>query len=179
MQSAERKTSGPAVQSLLIVAALGGLAYLDWKIYGLQLETAPLVATLENGKPASDTTGDRLPAGVPVKSAAAYPQSVARPLFHPDRRPFDPPKPVVAAALPVVQAPALEADKLQLIGVMLTGSDKYRALIRNGEDAGEWLVVGDQIQGWKLRAIAPDGVVLATARPMGAGSTSQEVKLRF
>ena len=180
MRGTQSTRSEASYLSWLLIAGIGALAYADWHFYHRRIDISPLasVASGEQSKPPA--AGDKLATIPPPQSDAAFPQTVARPLFHPDRRPFERAKPVVVEVLPP-PAPPPPIAKLQLVGIMQTGTNQYRALIRNGTDTpGEWLIVGDQIQGWQLRSIAPDGVTVAVARPGNTTTSATEnFKLRL
>lgn len=174
MRSARRNYGKtPYVVLLMLV---GALAYADWRVYWATIDTSPL-ASIERPQTESSGSPELSAATLPHRTEAMFPQTVARPLFHPDRKPIERAKPAAIKAPPPAPPPTL--DKLQLVGVMRTGVNQYRALIRSSVEApGEWLVVGDQIQGWLLRAIDTDGVVLAVARPADAAA-AQQYKLRL
>ncbi len=170
MRSARRNYGKTPYVLLLLV---GAFAYADWRVYWATIDISPL-ASIE--RPQTEPSGSpEFPAAtLPHRTEAMFPQTVARPLFHPDRKPIERAKPAAIEAPPPPPAPPPPLDKLQLVGVMRTGVNQYRALIRSSVDApGEWLAVGDQIQGWLLRAIETDSVVLSVARPADAAAGQQ------
>ncbi len=103
---------------------------------------------------------------------------LARPLFMPDRKPFQPPPlpappPQAAAPPPVVvepqappPAPAPEAPapppplNATLKGVLLTNALDKAYLVFPESPDGAWVTVGTDISGWKLTRIAKDQVTL-------------------
>ena len=180
MRGTQNKRSGASYVSFLLLAGVGTLGYVDWYLYQLRIDISPMAAGASGAQSVPSDSGENLATIMPPQSAAAFPQMVARPMFHPDRRPFVRAKPVVAEVI-VPPAPPPPIAKLQLVGIMRTGTNQYRALIRSGVDVpGEWLVVGDQIQGWQLRSIAPDGVTVGVARPANTTTTAaQDFKLRL
>ncbi len=166
----------PYLRAMLFIGVCAS-AYFVWVVYSMQIEVAQLTAGYTAAAQEKVSATDKL-AIVAPRTLAEFPQSSARPLFHPDRRPIEIAKPVVAPTV-IPDAPPPPVDQLQLVGVMQTGPNQFRALIRSGADApGQWLVVGDQLQGWRLSAIASDGVTIVVARP-GNGAPSQQHKLRL
>lgn len=103
-----------------------------------------------------------------------------RPLFQPDRRPFQPPPPLEQVMPPVaivvepppsppvvietaapppapVPSPPLNAT---LKGVLLTDALDEAYLVYPASPNGAWVTVGTEIDGWKLTRIAKDQVTL-------------------
>jgi hypothetical protein len=90
----------------------------------------------------------------------------ARPVFAPTRKPFVPTQPAVESPS-VVEAPAsLEGDstQFQLKGVFRNGSKSSAWIITPDQPNGAWFSVDAEIQGWRVRSIETDAVVLATAQ---------------
>ena len=158
---------------LMLLGVVGSLGFLNWHLYQSTVDTTPLAL------PDQATPGDALKpqddlALPAARSEAAFPQFVARPLFHPDRKPIERVKPAVVEAAKSVAPIQPPSEKLQLIGLMQKGPKDYRALIRGpGNSPGEWLAVGDEIQGWQLWEIAPDSVVLAVVASDGSAKIRQ------
>ena len=50
---------------------------------------------------------------------------------------------------------------LRLVGIVKTGNEPARALIREGDQAtGKWISEGDTFNGWKLRSVKDRSVVV-------------------
>lgn len=107
-----------------------------------------------------------------------YPETFARPVFSPTRRPFaPPPPPAPPAPEPVVEPPppqpvaAPDASQLQLKGIMFAGATARALVVSPESPSGQWLTVGSTIMGWKLTRIGDDVVSL------DAGTATAELKL--
>jgi len=89
---------------------------------------------------------------------------LARPLFRPDRRPWQP-RLADASSVnpPLTSAPldtTLPPPDIRLLGIIRAGVTA-RALIRSGATpTGKWYVRGDQVEGWRLSDVAKDRIVI-------------------
>ncbi len=89
---------------------------------------------------------------------------LARPLFRPDRRPWQQAAAVASSASPTLPLAPIELAQpppdVRLVGLVLTGT-KARALIRLGAGTtGQWFARGDLVNGWQLAEIDRDRIVL-------------------
>jgi hypothetical protein len=110
------------------------------------------------------------PLAAPTETAAlgtstsrpSYPQTLARPLFRPDRRPQDKAKPDATAARRQPPARTLEPPSgLELVGIIKEGRNDGRALIRSADaPVGTWVQVGHELQGWRLARIETRSILL-------------------
>jgi len=99
------------------------------------------------------------------KTAELFQETVARPLFNPNRRPVE------RKESAAVQAKA-ETSDLRLVGVMKVGKEPPRALLRSAsEPTGKWIAEGGEFNGWKLRKVNDRSVVVQS------GARSQELQL--
>jgi hypothetical protein len=148
----------------LLVWLVAALGLLNWTLADMPVDISPLdvpVASDVAPKPAAGETSPEWS----QRSLAELSDTVARPLFHPTRRPV-----VVRTAAPVEpdMAPTLPpeptgapASRLSLIGVMGTGGKNRRALLRaEGQAYGTWVDVGGEIDGWRLSAIEDNRVLI-------------------
>lgn len=105
-------------------------------------------------------------------------ESLARPLFHRDRRPFHlapPPEPEPEEAPefddvePVIEEEAPEFDSVaapmlpsvRLLGVSVIGGRKQALLLDEGDATSpQWVAVGESVGGWMLEAVEGDGIAL-------------------
>jgi hypothetical protein len=101
--------------------------------------------------------------------AKVYTETLARPIFRADRKPFvaavEPPPPAIeeAAEAPAPATQSQPPQGLKLVGVMRDGDGQNRAFVRSAQTpAANWLRVGDEIDGWRLSAITPSGVTLSS-----------------
>jgi general secretion pathway protein N len=78
-----------------------------------------------------------------------------RPIFSPSRRP--PPPAVAAAPAPVRLPPPskteIEPPRLSLVGTIISGDERFGIFLDQSTNAALRLRVGDNFQGWTLRAI--------------------------
>ena len=154
-----RSTRGLMVPYLALVVA--GLCYLNWWQANTIIDIAPIVP---------ESAGDALPeATQPValangglNSLADFSETVTRPLFRSDRRqpaakPAGKPAPTVQEPPPVLSS----ADTLRLIGMMRSGTQARRALIRvAGLPNATWVETGGEIGGWTVGKIEADRVFI-------------------
>jgi hypothetical protein len=100
---------------------------------------------------------------------AAYPETLKRPLIEPTRRPALPKTPEVARPReglpptppPRVATPPPPVDGLKLLGIVKSGREPFRALVRAREgDAGQWVVEGGALGAWRVISIGDSRVVL-------------------
>ncbi len=173
MTSGGGKTSSSGL-TLALLATVVGLGYLDWSILGSSPEISPIAARDTAGNPGPVLMPDEA-AIIPVaRSIGEFQQTKSRPLFFANRRPVDrtPSKIAAAAPKPAKIVPLYPLEQLQLIGIVRTGKDSARALIRAGTDGqGAWVSIGDQVRGWKLQEVNDEIAVLESNGQRG------EVKL--
>lgn len=91
----------------------------------------------------------------PRRDAASLAAVVGRPLFSPARRPA----PGEGAASP----PASRAVALRVEGIIEIGGRRQAIIRREGAGESVRVVVGDALDGWTVRMIAADRVVLTSA----------------
>ena len=94
----------------------------------------------------------------------AYPETVARPLFTPTRRPA----PTVAAAA----APAFNRGQFQLLGVIIAGKSKTAMLKEKASGRVHRVEEGREVNGLKVAGIERESVTLAL------GGESEKVPLQ-
>jgi hypothetical protein len=91
------------------------------------------------------------------KPVTEFRETVQRPLFNSTRRPVDRPK--TAKAQGSTESSSL--PDMRLVGIVKSGSDPNRALIRAGDQAnGKWVAEGETINGWKLRSVKDRSVIV-------------------
>jgi hypothetical protein len=140
-----------------------GLALLNWHLLVMPIDTAPIVPPVpDNMVTASSFSA---PAnGEAAVSAAAFPATLARPLFRSDRRPAEAAKQQTAQARPSrQQMQARLPDGLTLVGIVKEGAEPGRALIRSAaSDTGHWVEVGYVLDGWRLSRIEAGSILFET-----------------
>lgn len=148
---------------LLALAALL-LAAVAWLAVTRPIAVAP-IADAGTTVTANDALGaERVKPG----PLAAYPETTKRPLMEPARRPVLPKAPETArpreAPAPVQQksvTPPPPIEGLKLLGVVKSGREPFRALVRTREgEAGQWVVEGGELGAWRVVSIADSRVVL-------------------
>lgn len=143
----------------MIVLALLGLLVLQWKDWPPETSrpVAGEHAAAENGA-ASETPPDPLARLKPAADRDSYASIVERPLFRPDRKPEPPPEEAPTAA----SAPGtdLALDTLDLTAVMLTPTNVSAWVKDPSQPKLRRLRLGDEIEGWSVREILEDRVLL-------------------
>ena len=98
-----------------------------------------------------------------------YQQTLARPIFFKDRRPYRPPPPKppappkVAKAAPKPVAPApppITNPNLTLAGIAITSDAKQAFMTQSSKAEGSWVKEGEEIMGWRVHVILPGEVTL-------------------
>jgi len=121
--------------------------------------TSPIAAIAPAAAPALPVPAAEEPAFA-VPPLQTYAEVTERPLFSPSRRP--------AAVTQQVAGPA---SSLALVGVVISGDGRV-ALIRQGKAPALARVrEGQQVEGWTVRSIAPDRVVVRN------GTSEAQLKL--
>jgi general secretion pathway protein N len=120
--------------------------------------------------------------GVPLNQLAG---TRDRPIFSPARRP----PPAAVAAEPVVAKPPprkkeIEPPQLSLVGTIASGDEGFGIFLDQSTKAALRLKVGEDYQGWKLRAIRGREVTMekdehaaVLTLPQPGGQSSGEVRL--
>jgi hypothetical protein len=162
------------VKILTILSFLSGLGlfFAAWHVGNLPLLDFPALSVKS---PAPQKSS------VPANEAIVGPEPLViafeRPLFRPDRKPFDPRKDVVIAeplplppppepeiaALPVEVVPAAVAvfPQLTLRGIHMTGQIDKALLETPETPLGSWMTVGTIVLNWRLKTITSDSVTFS------------------
>ena len=139
-----------------LAAIVAALLVLNWYLLVSPVDTSPIAPA---ANPANrERGGSNLTTPLDGKPASAFSEFVQRPLFNSNRRPVDRPKPEVLSA---PTTPAGRFVDLRLVGVSKSASTPGRALLRfAGEQAGHWITEGETVNGWKLRSVSEQSVVV-------------------
>jgi hypothetical protein len=149
----------------------------------------PPVTTVRVGAPPTLPVPERVLSANPLWAVPLTQLSTTRdrPIFSPSRRP----PPVAVAAEPVIVKPPparkkeLEAPQLALVGTIASDEEGFGIFLDPSTKTAIRLKVGDDYQGWKLRAIQgrevtmekdQQAAVLALPLP-GAAQPNGEVRL--
>ena len=141
-----------------VAVALAGacvvLAFFAVHLLVTSVDTSPILP----GAPlsgAGEQAGAGLTTPLDSKAVTEFRETVQRPLFNSTRRPVD--RPTTAKA-PTESSSLLD---MRLVGIVKSGSDPSRALIRAGDQAnGKWVAEGETINGWKLRSVKDRSVIV-------------------
>ena len=131
--------------------------FFGWEAY--RAWTGPLLPGAET--PAAEAFS--LPATAPPQAGpgdAAYPglsSIVARPVFRPDRRPYQ----EGSAGVPQKNYEA-ELSKFTVLGVVMVGDEKKAIVVSQGSGAADrWEVgAGDSLADFTVKDVGPDGLTL-------------------
>jgi hypothetical protein len=88
---------------------------------------------------------------------------LARPIFFPARKPFEPPPVSEATPPPAPPRPPPPDPVFVADGIMLTGSARKAHLRQPQEIDGQWYTMGQVIDGWTIVQIDAGGIVLEQA----------------
>jgi hypothetical protein len=157
-----RKSTHSLLVPYLAVLATGLCGFTWWRATA-QIDTSPVedAATAPLTSQSADS-----PVGTnDVRPLSALSETVVRPLFNSNRKPFIAPVSEVVSQderhPEAAQKAELDAGMFRLIGLMTAGASKQRALIRlSGAPAAEWLEAGAEIGGWTLDRFEKDKVIL-------------------
>lgn len=156
MSHAPRSTS-----RLLAALGIAALAALNWHVLTIPIDISPAALPAEDNAafPASPA-----PAEMPAAATRppSYKQTLARPLFRPDRRPRDKAMPDSAATPRQQPGRTLEPPSgIELVGIIKEGRGDGRALIRSADaPVGIWVQLGHELQGWRLSRIEARSILL-------------------
>ncbi|MEQ1718042.1 MAG: hypothetical protein ABL907_19045 [Hyphomicrobium sp.] len=181
------RSSRTSALPVLLAIATPALALLNWQIATRPLDVTPLspaAAALpaEAITPEADKTVLIAADAAALDRMAEFTETLARPLFRADRRPYVA-KPVAEMAATAVaeQAPAIAdvpssdsiAQKpnapplpagLTLVGIMSDAAGERRALLRfAGATANRWLAAGAELDGWTITTMTPTAISLSAS----------------
>lgn len=148
-----------------LALAVGGLAAANFKLASIEIDTSPILHQRRDD-PGRSIGPIQNQSSHTTKPLEDYPETTARPLFSPNRRPPPPPGPETAP-----EPPLPEPDDLRLVGLMQSGPGVSRALVRAGNLQGRWVSAGDEIDGWTVSRIGGEAVTLQ------AGTHTYELRL--
>jgi general secretion pathway protein N len=138
---------------LLAGVLLVGFALANWYLLTMPSDLSPIAPAGPAEGLIVASIGEMADASPASPDPSVYPETLARPLFRPSRRPPEADKtaPRRVASLP---------DDLQLVGIMKEGTGTDRALIRSGATPnGEWVGVGHMVGGWRVTRIESGSIL--------------------
>lgn len=179
----DRQAPGRVRWTAALLAANAALAGVVWLALNTPIEISPIAYSQAASAGSADAARrdatsplDRRPPPDMDKLA----ETLARPLFRPDRRP-PPPRVAEVATTANVAAdpPAIDAvaevpaeatpppplpEGLRLVGVARLTPRRSRALLRTkAAVAGTWMSAGEMVAGWRIAEIGSDEVWLEAA----------------
>jgi hypothetical protein len=157
--------------ALLVGLNLGGTVWL-----GCVLTRNPETKVGASQWAPSETSGSGKAAPMQQR-AVAYAETLRRPIFFKDRRPYVPPPPPpppapppqVAVVLPPPppspppSPPPPPDPEFVLAGVTITGNIKRAYLASNSGAEGVWVSEGEEIKGWRVGVVTEASVDLHNA----------------
>jgi hypothetical protein len=146
--------------ALLAFGAAIALALLNWHLMTMDIDISP--TTPDAAAEAVPPILFDDPASVSAEAQrAAFPQTLARPLFRAERRPLEREAPRATAPLRTTGPRIAKLpDDLELVGIMQEGDQAVRAMIRSGDSpTGKWVEVGHLLNGWRLSRIETGSVL--------------------
>jgi hypothetical protein len=147
-----RAQKGTSTTVVALAGAAGLLALVNWYLLASPIDTSPVVPRAGKAE-APHLSGSGLATALDKKPAAQFEETVGRPLFHPTRRP-------VPDGDAAKEAPD-ELPDMRLVGVMKTGGQPARALIRfASEPSGRWLSEGEEYNGWRVRRVGARSAIV-------------------
>ncbi|MDX2156901.1 MAG: hypothetical protein SFW09_10370 [Hyphomicrobiaceae bacterium] len=154
--------------SLLLVIAVGALAALDWLLITTPVDISPIEPSGTAAPPSARNDSPRR-LMLDDTTTANFPDTSARPLFWPERRPV---RPVGIASEPAAATTPPAPIELRVAGIHVDGKGRRRALIvAPGQPLEQWIDEGGEVDGWTLTRISRDAILLE------AGGRSEELRL--
>jgi hypothetical protein len=152
--------NAPATRRRVLRSSLIGLSALCIAVTVWEAAYLPnsIAARRAAPLPAAAAPADHRPGGVVARREGGDDAITARPLFQIDRRPYVPDVPQPGDE----ESKAAESPRLgtlSLSAIVITAEERM-ALIRSDAGKIERIAEGDEIDGWTLTAISPEGVSL-------------------
>lgn len=154
------RRDSPRIQNVVRVvlcAVVAALGLVNWWV--MELEPQPPLAG--PGRARVDSPAAPLSSSRPVdhRPLSDFEEIVRRPLFTANRSPFVPPE-----STQTVARPGLRPPDIRLVGVAIDASKKQALLRTPQQPQGRWVEEGDSIDGWLLRGVRDDAVIVASGQ---------------
>ncbi|SFV36978.1 hypothetical protein [Hyphomicrobium facile] len=159
MSASKSKISGSHLNIAALVATNVAFAYIAWDLWSRPIDIS---ADLDGAAAGEKTIADADATAIaPPPRPGNLSETTTRPIFNASRRPVEAKKVAVADATPVPAAATVAPEQLLLVGILHIGVGDDRALIREAsDDLGSWMLIGDSIQGWRVRTISSEMAVI-------------------
>jgi hypothetical protein len=142
---------------LALCAVVAALGLVNWWVIGLEPELPSAAAGTAPGAPATPVPGPR---PVDDRPLSDFAEILRRPLFTSSRSPF-----------PARAEPSRLPSDIRLTGIAIDASKKQALLRTPQQPQGRWVEEGHSIDGWLLRSVRDDAVILAS------GQQTRELRL--
>lgn len=137
-----------------VIAALALLAVLLGAVLAVEISTGGPVPPPGAARRAVPAEAKLLPPMVAMAPEQAYPETAARPLFVPTRRP-------APAVVATPQQPTIQRNQFVLLGVTIAGETRIAMLRERTSGRLHRVEKGRDINGMKVAEIQPEMVTLA------------------
>lgn len=145
---------------------ISGVAVFSAAIINAWLVWSPVDISPLDG-PQKKTAGPSAGLAEALSTELDLAEALARPLFSPTRREFEPApvvEPVVEQEQPVAAPTAnLAAPSFLLQGIRQIGPRPAALISLSPQSAGDWYEIGQSIDGWTLKEIRKDGVSVSNS----------------
>jgi hypothetical protein len=138
---------------MLLIAACGGLALLNWRAGTMPIDVSPAEA-ISAAISVPEIAG--MGSDAEIAAAESFAETLSRPLFRASRRPPEAEKiqPKEQSRPAPRRTIAELPDGVELVGIMKQEGRNGRAMIRSGNAPdGYWVEVGHVLGGWRLSRI--------------------------
>jgi len=147
------------VRIIILGLLLAGLAYVNLIRYETPIEVEALTKRSAQATQAPGSLDGLTKEGVLDPASLSQVQSLSRPVFNRDRRPYKvaaKPKP---APKPKAQ-PQVKVDRpnFVLLGVSIAGTQRTALVLDRGNGTPEWLPIGGVLEEFELVSIEPEAI---------------------
>ncbi len=172
--SAQSGPYGQILLAALLAGAIYGLGNGAWWLRTHAVDSSPLHADGQTATWQPDLD-DGQEIVFRARPLGDFSQTLSRPLFEPERRPFVPkaPEPVAddEPTAPQPPAPEIPREKLRIVGVKIFKGTRQALIVSENDKTGQWVSKGDSIGGWKVVTVQAGSAIVA------AGSQRQTLTL--
>lgn len=142
---------------ILLLSVVASLILVNWLQLRRTINTSPILETVSALEGPSAKKADIVLPELPLE---AFSETLARPLFNPGRRPVTVSSSGEVGTGDGKSTETVSAAEFKLVGTMRWGR-KHRALIRvSAEPLARWIEQGKTIDGWTVKAIERDFVIV-------------------
>jgi hypothetical protein len=143
------------VVRVVLCAVLAALGLVNWWV--MELEPLPPVAGAASAHAPAAPLSSLQP--VNQRPLSDFEEFVRRPLFTASRSPFVP-----TGSTQTLAGPSVRPSDIRLAGVAIDAGKKQALLRTPQQPQGRWVEQGDSIDGWLLRSVRDDAVIVASGQ---------------